>query len=81
MTSCAQITVQYKSYSIYVLMRLWKEGQLESIDVFELCSILGNKSKHKFRPGIDFDYYEREYYQAIRFHIKSVCQSSYPFHG
>ena len=60
-------------------MRLWKEGQLESIDdVFELCSILGNKLKHKFRPGIDFDYYEREYYQAIRFHIKSVRQSSYP---
>ena len=80
MTSRVQITVQYKSYSIYVLMRLWKEGQLESIDdVFELCSILGNKSKHKFCPGIDFDYYEREYYQAIRFHIKSVRQSSYPF--
>jgi len=53
---------------------------LESVDdVYELCNILGNKSKHKFCPGIDCDYYEREYYQAIRFHLKSVRQSSYPF--
>ena len=65
---------------MYVMMRLWKEGELDSIDeVFELCNAIGNKSMHKFCPGIDPDYYEREYYQAIRFHIKSVRQNSFPF--
>jgi len=62
------------------MMRLWKEGELNSIDeVFELCNTIGSKSKHKLCPGIDPDYYEKEHYQAIRFHIKSVCQSSSPF--
>ena len=72
--------LQYKSYKVYVLMRLWKEGELtDTGDVIELCNILGHKSKHKFCPGIDPDLYEREYHQKIRFHIRSVRLSSFPF--
>ena len=80
MTSRVQVTVKYRSYSVYVLMKLWKEGQLESVDdVYELCNILGNKSKHKFCPGIDCDYCEREYYQAIGFIWKVYARAATPF--
>jgi len=80
MASRVHIVLQYKSYKVYVLMRLWKEGELtDTDDVIELCNILGHKSKHKFCPGIDPDLYEREYHQKIRFHIRSVRLSSFPF--
>ena len=79
-TSRVQITMQYKNYKVHILMRLWKEGELEHIrDVFELCSIFSNKSQYKFCPGIDPDYYEKEYHQPIRFHIKSVRHCHFPF--
>ena len=82
MTSCVHITLQYKRYRVHILMRLWKEEEFECIDdVFELCDIFCSKSKHKFFPGLDPDYYESEceYHQKIRFHIKSVHHSSFPF--
>ena len=79
-TSRVQITMQYKNYKVHILMRLWKEGELESIqDVFELCSIFSYKSQYKFCPGINPDYYEDQYHQPIRFHIKSVRQCHFPF--
>ena len=79
-TSRIQITMQYKNYKVHILMRLWKEGELESIqDVFELCSIFSSKSQYKFCLGIDPDYYEDQYHQLIRFHIKSVRQCHFPF--
>lgn len=79
-TSRVQITMQYKNYKVHILMRLWEEGELESIqDVFELCTIFSNKSQYKFCPGIDPDYYEEQYHQPIRFHIKSVRQCHFPF--
>ena len=80
MTSRVYITIQYKSYRVHILMRFWKEGELECIeDVFKLCNIFSTKSKHKFCPGIDPAFYESEYHQKIRFHIKSVRHNSFPF--
>lgn len=79
-TSRVNITIQYKRYSVYVLMRLWGEGEIRSVDdVVELCRIFGCKSDYKFCPGVDPDHYENEYYKAIRFHIKSVRLTQFPF--
>ena len=36
-------------------------------------------STYKFYPGIDPVHYEAEYHKVIRFHIKSVCWSEFPF--
>ena len=44
-TSRVTITIQYKHYSVHVLMRLWREGEIKSVDdVVELCHIFGCKS-------------------------------------
>jgi len=80
LTSRVCVTIQYKHYKVHVLMRLWREGEIESIDdVMELCAIFGNKSSYKFCPGIDPAHYEDEYHKAIHFHIKSVQLSRFPF--
>ena len=79
LTSRIQLTVQYKKYTAYVLMQLWKEGEVKTIeDVREVCHDFSNVSKCKFCPGIDPDYYEEEYHKVIRFHIKSVRVWHFP---
>ena len=80
LTSRIQLTVQYKKYTAYVLMQLWKQGEVKTIeDVHEVCHDFSNVSKFKFCPGIDPDYYEEEYHKVIRFHIKSVRVCHFPF--
>jgi len=80
LTSRVTITIQYKHYSIFVLMRLWSEGELKSVnELVELCHMFGKKSKYKFCPGLDPDFYENEYHQPIRFHIKSVRITQFPY--
>ncbi|XP_065894808.1 uncharacterized protein [Dysidea avara] len=76
-----QIQVQYKIYSVHVLMRLWKK---ESFDTFEdiasLCKLLGDKSQYKFCPGLlQYDQYMSEYNKTIRFHLKKVRLTTFPF--
>jgi len=66
LTSRVIITIQYKHYSIHALMRLWSEGEISSVnEVVELCHMFGKKSKYKFCPGLDPDYYENEYHKPI----------------
>ena len=61
-------------------MRLWSEGEIESIDdVMELCDMFDKKSSYIFCPGIDPVHYEDEYRKAIHFHIRSVRLSEFPF--
>ena len=79
-TSRVTITIQYKRYSVHVLMRLWGEGEISSLeDVVDLCHMFGCRSKYKFCPGLDPIYYESEYHKPIRYHIKSVRLTHFPF--
>ena len=80
LTSRVTITIQYKRYSVHVLMRLWSEGEIKSVnDVVELCHMIGKKSKYKFCPGMDPDHYDNEYYKPIQFYINSVRLTQFPF--
>ena len=72
--------VQYKTYSVHVLMRLWRKERFENIEeITSLCEIIGEGSHYKFCPGIKPEQYMKEYYDVIRFHIKSVRLTDYPF--
>ena len=80
LTPRVSVTIQNNHYKVYVMMRLWREGEVKSIDeVEELCILFCQKSDYKFCPGIDPVHYENEYHKMIRFHIKSVRQSEFPF--
>ena len=75
-----QIKVQYKVYSVHVLMRLWKRESYDtSEDVASLCKLIGKNTNFKFCPGISYEHYMAEYYEKIRFHIKSVRLTEFPF--
>ena len=80
MVSRVHVNVQYDSYTAYVLMRKWETGTLSNNeDASELCLKFCEKSDYKFCPGIDPEQYEKEYYTSIRFHIKSVQRTEFPF--
>ena len=80
MLSRIQGYMQYKEYSVHVMMRLWRKQSFESTeDIVDLCKIIGGNS-HKFCPGIDPELYLKEYKEVIRFHIKSVRLTDFPFH-
>ena len=81
MISRVQVSVQYRSYVAHVLMRVWKSGTFESLeDVAAVCQMIGVNSTYKFCPGIGPDEYEKEFHSVIRFHIKSVQITDFPFH-
>ena len=62
-------------------MRVWKSGSFETLeDVIALCQMIGTNSTYKFCPGIEPSEYEREFHDVIRFHIKSVRITDFPFH-
>ena len=42
--------------------------------------MIGNNTKHKFCPGIEMNHYMNEYHSIIRYHIKSVQLTEFPFH-
>jgi len=80
MVTRVQGYVRYKTYSVHVLMRLWRENNFENIaDITALCEIICESSHYKFCPGINLEQYMREYYDVIRFHIKSVRLTEFPF--
>ena len=61
-------------------MRLWKRETFETVeDITSLCKIIGEKSQYKFCPGIQYEQYMSDYYEVIRFHIKSVRITEFPF--
>ena len=81
MMSRVQVSVQYRSYVVHVLMRVWKSGTCESLEeVIALCQMIGANSTNKFCPGIEPDEYEKECHDVICFHIKSVQITDFPFH-
>ena len=72
-----QVTVRYKAYTIFVLMREWKKETFESID--NLDAVYMMIENNKFCPGIEMNHYMTNYYECIRFHIKSVWLTKFPF--
>ena len=79
-TSRIQITLRGYSYVAHVLMIKWESGAVKTMDEAEgLCYKFSSKAGYKFCPGIDPDYYNTEYYEVIRFHIRSVRQTTAPF--
>ena len=81
MILCVQVSIQYRSYVAHILMRVWKSGTVENLeDVIALCQMIGVNSTYKFCPGIEPDEYEKEFHSVIRFHIKSVRVTDFPFH-
>ena len=75
-----QVTIEYKKYSVLVLLRLWRKGEVKDIDdAYEICWYVSSLSGYKFCPGIDPDYYEEEYHKVLLFHVKSVQLCYFPF--
>ena len=75
-----QVVVHYKFYTVHVLMRLWKQEHFDTVEeITNLCSMIGEKSQYKFCPGLPYENYMENYYEVIRFHIKSVRQTNFPF--
>ena len=80
MVSHAQVTVQYNFYTAFVMMRRWESRILvSSEDLVTVCLKFSAKSDYKFCPGINPQQYETEYHTFIRFHIKSVHRTEFPF--
>ena len=78
--SRVQVTIEYKKYSIFVMLHLWSTGEVNGVDdAFRICRDISRSSKCKFCPGIDPDYYEEEYHQKVQFHLKSVQSCNFPF--
>jgi len=66
MVSHVQVTVQYKIYTAYVMMRKWESGILvSSEDLSTVCLKISAKSKYKFCPGVNTEQYEIKYYATI----------------
>ena len=81
MISRVQVSVLFKTYSVHVMMRLWRKEVFESVDdLADICKMIGNNSQHKFCPGIEMGHYMSEYHKIIRYHIKSVRLTEFPFH-
>ena len=60
-------------YEVHVMMRKLESGVFESVaNVQELCNKFTAQYNYKFCPGIDPKHYKLQYYEAIRFDIKSV---------
>jgi len=54
LVSRIQVSVQYKFYTISVLMRVWRKEAFESFDDLDVvCKMIGNNTKHKFCPGLE----------------------------
>jgi len=78
MVSRIQVTVQHKMCSVHVLMRLWIEQAIESIeDPVEICKMISNNTKHKFCPGIEMDHHMKEYHKYMGYHTKSVWLTNF----
>ena len=79
-TSRVTITVKENKYVINVLAFHLESGELaNSEDAHELCNKFSCLSSFKFCPGIEWNLYEQQYFQVIRYHLKSVRYSISPF--
>ena len=72
--------VQYKEYSVHVMMRLWRRQSFEGVDdIIALCNAIGEGSQYKFRPGIGPELYIKKYYEIIWFHTKGARRTVFSF--
>jgi len=56
MVSRVQVSIQYKTYAIHVLMRLWKKESFDTVEeIVALCKTIGKDTQLKFCPGIEFE--------------------------
>ena len=81
-----QVSVNYKVYRVHRAYEAIEEGNFEMVEevislceIISLCKIIGEKSQYKFCPGIQYEQYISDYYEVIRFHIKSVRITEFPF--
>jgi len=80
MISRVHVTIEYKKYSVFVLLHLWSSGEVNGVDdAYRICQDMSSSSTYKFCPGIDPDHYEEEYYSKLHFHVKSVRLCHFPF--
>ena len=81
MVSRIQVSVQYKHYTMYILMRVWRRASFNRVEeLTAVCQMIaGNNSNYKFCPGIEMEHYMSEYYEVIRYHIKSVRITEFPY--
>ena len=81
LVSRVQVTITGRKYVVHILMRMWESGELDGRDsIHALCNKFVANTEYKFCPGLDPEEYQNEYFERIRFHIKSVREATTPFH-
>ena len=79
--SRVQVTITGRKYIVHILMRMWESGELDGRDsIHAVCNKFVANTEYKFCPGLDPEEYQKEYFERIRFHIKSVRETTSPFH-
>jgi len=80
LTSRINITLKGCEYVINVLAFHLESGTIASVeDLDDLCRRFSSRSLQKFCPGIDWNVYEQKYHKIIRYHLKSVRYSTFPY--
>ena len=79
--SRVQITVQEEgNYMVHILMRDLEKGVLHTeSEVHELLERI-TAPTYKFCPGIEYSYYQKHYYDVLRFHCKTARRTEAPFY-
>ena len=81
LVSRVQVTITGRKYIVHILMRMWESGELDGRDsIHAVCNKFVANTEYKFCPGLDPEEYQKEYFERIRFHIKSVHETTSPFH-
>ena len=63
------------------MMRLWRKKSFEDAsDIISLCKVIAEDTCNKSSLEIEYELYMKEYYKAIRSHLKSVCMTEFPFY-
>ena len=61
-------------------MRSQQTGTIETVDQFlSLCEMANVKGEYKFHPGICPSEYQTRYFSKIRYDVKNVRRTKYPF--
>jgi len=78
-TSRISITLKGSDYVINSLGFHVESGTITSAsDLHELCQGFAGHFSYKFCPGIDWKMYQENYYEVIRYHLKSVRYTTFP---
>jgi len=77
-TSRIQVVIKGNEYTANVLVVLQSGSLRNDEEVRELCKMFSDKSSYKFCPGIDWNLYEEQYHEVLRYHPKYVRVSPVP---